>query len=235
MVCCGVIPIDNLRDVKAPMELVAKRIPQEMFEKVYKIQLPTKYTASELLQVYSAYKGYVTGNGLPDENKAARTMLKDYNSGKLLFVHLRPDYDKEKHGEVSQTNVEYTLKEADEESKEESKVEEMSETSLDTQSLQSVDLQGSKIGDPTKFTNHREDNFDEQFFTDKKEQKMNKAQKRALKFAKKRGENPDGVDLNNPAYMKGKGNRMVGGYIEKKNKTGGNSNKITHFSKMVLE
>ena len=217
------------------MELVAKRIPKEMFEKVYKIQLPTKYSASELLQVYSGYKGYVTGNGLPDENKAARTMLKDYNSGKLLFVHLRPDYDKEKHGEVSQTNVEYTLKENEEESKEESKIEEVSEVSFDTQSLQSVDLHGNKIANPTEFKNHREDNFDQQFFTDKKEQKMNKAQKRALKFAKKRGDDPDAVDLSNPAYQKGKGKRMVGGYTEKKTKTGGNSNKITHFSKMEIE
>ena len=54
------------------MELVVKRIPKEMFEEVYKIQLPETYTASELLQIYSGHLGYVTGRGLPDENKAAR-------------------------------------------------------------------------------------------------------------------------------------------------------------------
>lgn len=78
MVCCGVIPIDNLRDFKSPMELVKRRIPKEMIEEVYKIGLPEEYTTSALLQIYSGYKGYVTGRGLPDEIKAARTMLKDY-------------------------------------------------------------------------------------------------------------------------------------------------------------
>ena len=45
-----------------------------------------------------------------DEIKAARIMLKDYNRGKLLFVHLRPDYDPEKHGIINQCNVKYVLK-----------------------------------------------------------------------------------------------------------------------------
>ena len=110
MVCWGVIPIDNLKDIISPMELISKRIPREMFEKVYKIKLPEKFNASELLQAFSGTYGYVTGRALPDEGKAARIILKDYNNGKLVYVHLRPDYNKEKHGEIVQANIDYDFK-----------------------------------------------------------------------------------------------------------------------------
>lgn len=42
----------------------------------------------------------MTGRGLPNEAQAARLVLKDYVNGKLLFCHLRPDYDKEIHGSI---------------------------------------------------------------------------------------------------------------------------------------
>jgi large subunit GTPase 1 len=237
MVCCGVIPIDNLRDIKSPMELVVRRIPKEMFETVYKIKLPVEYTASELLQIYSAYKGYVTGNGLPDENKAARTMLKDFNSGKILFVHLRPDYSEEKHGLVTQTNVEYVLDEAHaplEESKNEITVEEDKlEGEVDTTFSTKTD---ASVNVPHRtYKELQEDQFDQVFFDDKKQnKKLNKDQKRALKFAAKRGEDPDTVDLDNPLFVKNKGKRGIGGYGEAKQKVGNTSNKVTHFSKVEL-
>jgi ribosome biogenesis GTPase A len=37
--------------------------------------------------------GYVTGRALPNEALAAKKVLKDYTNGKLLFCHLRPDYN----------------------------------------------------------------------------------------------------------------------------------------------
>lgn len=233
MVCCGVIPIDNLKDIKVPMNLVAKRIPKEMFEKVYKMKLPDNPTATEVMQIYAGYQGYVTGNGVPDENKSARIMLKDYNNGKLLFVHLRPDYNPEVHGYVNQGNIDFRLKVDVEESKEESKVDisfSGTETSL-----------GAEYVPPpvpvktTVLNNHKEEKFDKNFFEPKKERKLNKAQKRVLKFAVKRGEDPDNVDLEAPLYDSKIGAlRGVNGYTEKK-KVGINSNKVTHYRDLDVD
>lgn len=50
-----------------------------------------------------AKKGLVTGRGLPNEAMAARYVLKDYVNGKLLFCHVRPDYDLAAHGEIQQS------------------------------------------------------------------------------------------------------------------------------------
>lgn len=107
MMCCGVIPIDTMKDYISPISLIVHRVPKDVIEALYKIKLPEveskKYNASVFLQVYAAKKGYVTGRGLPNEAYAARLVLKDYVNGKLLFVHLRPDFDKLKHGEVQQS------------------------------------------------------------------------------------------------------------------------------------
>jgi len=35
-------------------------------------------------------RGFATGNGLPDENRVARNVLKDYVTGGLLYVHRPP-------------------------------------------------------------------------------------------------------------------------------------------------
>lgn len=43
----------------------------------------------------------MTGRGIPDEAKAAKFILKDYCSGKLLFNCVRPDYDQAIHGHVN--------------------------------------------------------------------------------------------------------------------------------------
>jgi large subunit GTPase 1 len=65
-----------------------------------------KYTATTFLQLYGAKKGLVTGRGIPNEAAAARLVLKDYVNGRLLFCHLRPDYEKALHGFINQTSIE---------------------------------------------------------------------------------------------------------------------------------
>lgn len=107
MMCCGVLPIDTIKDYISPVSLIIHRIPKEILEAHYKISLPLKtskkYNASIFLQVYGAKKGYVTGRGLPNEAQAARIVLKDYTTGRLLFCHLRPDYSVEVHGFTQQS------------------------------------------------------------------------------------------------------------------------------------
>lgn len=83
------------------------RVPKEVLECQYKIILPPRnsrlYTASTFLQVYAANKGWLTGRGLPNEIQAAKVILKDFTTGKLLFCEVRPDYNPEMHGQVSQS------------------------------------------------------------------------------------------------------------------------------------
>ena len=104
MMCCGVLPIDQMRDHISPIQLVMSRIPKDVLEVSYKIILPPrdspKYSASTFLQVIASKKGWYTGRGLPNENKAAKTVMKEYTTGKLLHCMLRPDFDLDQHADI---------------------------------------------------------------------------------------------------------------------------------------
>ncbi len=100
LVCNGILPIDQLREFTGPAGLVAQRIPQSFFEAIYGIKVRTRPleeggtglpTAEEILVAYAIARGFAkTGQGQPDESRAARYILKDYVSGKLLFCHPPP-------------------------------------------------------------------------------------------------------------------------------------------------
>lgn len=82
-------------------------MPKEVLETQYKIKLPPRdsnqYTASILLQLVAGSHGWLNGAGVPNEAVAARSILKDYTNGKLLYCQVRPDYDREKHGDITQS------------------------------------------------------------------------------------------------------------------------------------
>lgn len=101
LVCNGVLPIDQLREFSGPAGLVAHRIPQPFLENVYGMKISIRPveeggtgqpTASEMLRAYARARGFAgTGrHGQPDESRAARYILKDYVSGKLLYCHPPP-------------------------------------------------------------------------------------------------------------------------------------------------
>ena len=100
LVCNGILPIDQLREFTGPAGLVAQRIPQSFFEALYGVKVHTRPleeggtgipTAEEILIAYAVARGFTkTGQGQPDESRAARYVLKDYVSGKLLFCHPPP-------------------------------------------------------------------------------------------------------------------------------------------------
>ena len=101
LVCNGILPIDQLREFTGPAGLVAQRIPQSFFEALYGVKVHTRPleeggtgvpTAEEILIAYAVARGFAkTGQGQPDESRAARYVLKDYVSGKLLFCHPPPN------------------------------------------------------------------------------------------------------------------------------------------------
>ena len=100
LVCNGILPIDQLREFTGPAGLVAQRIPQSFFEALYGVKVRTRPleeggtgvpTAEEILSAYATARGFATtGQGQPDQSRAARHVLKDYVSGKLLFCHPPP-------------------------------------------------------------------------------------------------------------------------------------------------
>ncbi|KNE72692.1 hypothetical protein AMAG_16450 [Allomyces macrogynus ATCC 38327] len=103
MVCNGVLPIDQMREYTAPTSLVAQRIPRPLQESIYginvKIYDETEQgrvipTGEELCKAYALARGFMrSGQGNPDESRAARYILKDYVRGKLVFVHPPPTYE----------------------------------------------------------------------------------------------------------------------------------------------
>lgn len=100
LVCNGILPIDQLREFTGPAGLVAKRIPQPFLEALYGMKIHIRPleeggtgtpTAEEILMAYAKARGFTrTGQGQPDESRAARYILKDYVNGKLLFCQPPP-------------------------------------------------------------------------------------------------------------------------------------------------
>jgi len=103
MVCDGVLPIDQMREYTGPITLVIKRIMKEVLEATYGLDIQVKgmedggdgvLRAEDLLSTYAVARGFTrAGQGTPDEARAARYILKDYVSAKLLYCHPPPDVD----------------------------------------------------------------------------------------------------------------------------------------------
>jgi large subunit GTPase 1 len=95
LVLNGILPIDQLREYTGPAGLITRRVPQPFLEALYGIKIRMRPieeggtgipTAEELLSAYARARGFTrTGQGQPDESRAARYILKDYVNGKLLF------------------------------------------------------------------------------------------------------------------------------------------------------
>ncbi|XP_051957580.1 large subunit GTPase 1 homolog [Xyrauchen texanus] len=99
MICCGILPIDQIRDHVPAISLVCETIPRDVLERTYGINIirprededpdrPPTY--EELLMAYGYMRGFMTAHGQPDQSRSARFILKDYVSGKLLYCHPPP-------------------------------------------------------------------------------------------------------------------------------------------------
>ncbi|KAG6924548.1 large 60S subunit nuclear export GTPase 1 [Chelydra serpentina] len=102
MICCGILPIDQMRDHIPPISLICQHIPRHVLEATYGINIirpredeaPDRQpTSEELLTAYGYMRGFMTAHGQPDQPRSARYVLKDYVSGKLLYCHPPPGID----------------------------------------------------------------------------------------------------------------------------------------------
>ncbi|XP_064611694.1 large subunit GTPase 1 homolog [Liolophura sinensis] len=102
LVVNGILPIDQMRNHVPPVSVVCQRIPREVLENTYGINIPKPGegedetrppTAPELLNAHGYMRGYMTSKGVPDNPRSARYILKDYVNGKLLYCHPPPGVD----------------------------------------------------------------------------------------------------------------------------------------------
>lgn len=109
MVVDGIMPIDQMRDYRAPVALLCTRIPMRTFELLYGIRFEEKMrnprrrneplAVDELLSAFARSKGMMAQKGVPNYHAAARVLLKDYVSGKILYCHPPPEDDEDFNGE----------------------------------------------------------------------------------------------------------------------------------------
>lgn len=106
LIAAGVYPIAQMRDHWPVMELICQRIPREIINAHYGIELPVPTeqdlkehrlghvpppTAEEFLTTYCVARSMLAASsGVPDFARAARIVIKDYATGKLLYCHPPP-------------------------------------------------------------------------------------------------------------------------------------------------
>ncbi|XP_045474530.1 large subunit GTPase 1 homolog isoform X1 [Harmonia axyridis] len=102
LVINGILRIDEMRNHVPPITLVACLIPRHVIEDTYNIMIPKLSeeldkppTAEEVLNAYAYFRGFMTANGQPDNARAARYILKDFQKGKLLYCYAPPDIPQE--------------------------------------------------------------------------------------------------------------------------------------------
>ncbi|OWZ64014.1 hypothetical protein AYX15_04113 [Cryptococcus neoformans] len=115
MVVDGVLPIDQMREYSAPVDLLCKRIPREILEGTYGIRIDVrdaeeggtgKVGWEEFLSAYAIARGMTRSSfGMPDTSRAARYVLKDYVNAKLLFAHPPPGIDADDFMSVSRAET----------------------------------------------------------------------------------------------------------------------------------
>lgn len=100
LVLNGILPIDQLRDFVGPVSLLCRYVPKLVLESIYGITLIQKDVEeqscfvdySTFLSAYAVARGFRTSNfGNPDESRAARIVLKDFVSAKILFCYPPPN------------------------------------------------------------------------------------------------------------------------------------------------
>ena len=119
LVCDGVLPIDQLREHTGPVTLVVRRIPKAVLEGMYGLNIKSLgpeeggngslcaedllipyagrslliRSTKKILTIWTVARGFTrSGQGNPDEARAARYILKDYVNAKLLFCHPPPNH-----------------------------------------------------------------------------------------------------------------------------------------------
>lgn len=107
MICDGVLPIDQMREYSAPVDLLCRRIPRAILEGTYGIRIDVKEIEDggtgvvgweDFLSAYAIARGMTRSSfGMPDTSRASRYVLKDYVNAKLLYARAPPGIDADEY------------------------------------------------------------------------------------------------------------------------------------------
>jgi large subunit GTPase 1 len=109
LIAAGVYPISQMRDPWPVLNLLCRRIPREVLNAQYSIQIPMPDadamlgsrngsipppTAEDFLNTYCVARSMLAAHsGVPDVQRASRVIIKEYAAGKLLYCHSPPTFD----------------------------------------------------------------------------------------------------------------------------------------------
>ena len=127
LIAAGVYPIAQMRDPWPVVTLLCRRIPRQVLNAQYGIQIPMPTadamleakdntipppTAEEFLTTYCIARSMLAASsGVPDFQRASRIVIKEYAAGKLLYCHAPPTCDDQKfQNETLITSIRNTKK-----------------------------------------------------------------------------------------------------------------------------
>jgi large subunit GTPase 1 len=109
LIAAGVYPIAQMRDPFPVVNLLCRRIPRQVLNAHYGIQIPMPTpdamlaappgtipppTVEEFLTTYCVARSMLaSSSGVPDFQRASRIVIKEYAAGKLLYCHAPPNFD----------------------------------------------------------------------------------------------------------------------------------------------
>ena len=109
--CNAVLPISQLRDYVAPVTMVCRRMARRVLNGMYGIVLTAGTAelesgtyhppaAREVLKAIATKRSWMAagGKGMPDERRAAILVLKDFQTGRLLYCHPPPGLSEDMRG-----------------------------------------------------------------------------------------------------------------------------------------
>lgn len=78
--------LQDWKNILAPVQLVCEKVSRAQVQQTYSLIFPQykEIGADELLNSYARMRSFYKDHGRPDEAHAARIILKDFCSGKLL-------------------------------------------------------------------------------------------------------------------------------------------------------
>mmetsp|Transcript_12051 Transcript_12051/g.28165 ORF Transcript_12051/g.28165 Transcript_12051/m.28165 type:complete len:736 (-) Transcript_12051:65-2272(-) len=117
LIAAGVYPIAQMRDWQPVVDLLCQRIPREVLNAQYSIKIPLPTadaiyeakqlqgndgiripppTADEFLTTFCVARSILAASsGVPDYQRAARMIIMEYATGRLLYCHSPPNFDEE--------------------------------------------------------------------------------------------------------------------------------------------
>jgi len=85
----NVVRVEDLNEPIEIVELILKKVDNENLISLYNI--PLFNTTSEFLASVARVRGKLIKGGIPDFDKAARMVIKDWNDGKIKYFSLPPE------------------------------------------------------------------------------------------------------------------------------------------------